>query len=200
MYKSLVVDPRIRAKHTDLIESPVVVLVQNFTDTAVKEFHEEFEKASHSGQPVIPIVIDSYGGSIYGLLDMISHVESSKIPVHTIITGKAMSAGAILFGMGQTRWMSENATLMLHDASSWTMGKTEEVKADARELERLNVLIFKMLAKSCGQKDDYFLNLIHEKGHADWYLTTKEAKKHKICTNIGTPKLKAEITLNYNFG
>jgi ATP-dependent Clp protease protease subunit len=201
MYKRLFVDPRIRAKHEDLIDEPVIVFVQKFTEDAVKDFHEDLEDAHHTGQPCIPIVIDSYGGSVYGCLDMIAHVKKARLPVYTICTGKAMSAGAILFGMGKERYMAEHATLMLHDASSVAAGKSEEVKADARELERLNDLIFKLLAENCGVKDDYYLKLLHEKGHADYYLDAKKAKKHKLCTQIGVPELhtKIEVTHTFNF-
>ena len=199
MYKKLTVDPVIRAKHNELLDMPVVVVVTTFNDEGVKNFREDMEKAHHTGQPLIPVLIDSYGGSVYGCLDMVSHVKKSELPVHTIITGKAMSAGAILFGMGKTRWMSEHSTLMLHDAATWTGGKTEEVKSDAKELERLNKLIFSLLAQNCGQKEDYFDKIIHEKGHADWFLTAKEAKRHKICTHIGVPELKVHVGVSYNF-
>lgn len=199
MLKKITVDPRIRAKRSELIAEPIIVHVQKFDEDAVKEFREQFEKALHSGQPVVPILIDSYGGSVYGCLDMISYVKNSPIPVDTIICGKAMSAGAILFGMGRNRYMAENATLMLHDASMMTGGKNEEIKSDAKELDRLNTLIFKLLAENCGHKDDYFVKLLHDKGHADWFLTPKEAKKHKICTQIHVPELRVNIGLDYSF-
>ena len=199
MLKKINVDPRIRAKKSELIAEPVVVHVQKFDDEGVKDFREQMEKANHSGQPVIPILIDSYGGSVYGCLEMISYVKKSSLPVDTIVCGKAMSAGAILFGMGRNRYMSENATIMLHDASMMTGGKNQEIKSDSKELDRLNSLIFKLLGANCGHTEDYFEKLIHEKGHADWYLTPKEAKKHKICTHIHVPELQVNISLNYSF-
>ena len=200
MFRRLTVDSRIKVKHSDLIKPPIVVLVQQFNETAVKNFRSKIEKAHHTGQPLIPVIIDSYGGSVYGCLDMISILKKSSLPVHTIVNGKAMSAGAILFGMGEKRYMSEHATLMLHDAATMTGGKIEEIKADAKECDRLNKLIFNLLAQNVGHKDDYFYNLIHEKGHADWFLTSKEAKKHKICTDIGIPEMRVQVKVDYQFG
>jgi ATP-dependent protease ClpP protease subunit len=199
MYTKIIVDPRIRAKHSEVVEPPLIVIVQQFNDEGVTKFRSEMEKAHSTGQPVIPVLIDSYGGSVYGCLDMVSVIQKSSVPVDTIITGKAMSAGAILFGMGRKRYMSEHATLMLHDASSVLWGKNEEVKADAKELERLNSLIFGILAKNCNHKPDYFAKLLHEKGHADWYLTPKEAKRHKICTDIGVPEMTVSVSVSYKF-
>jgi len=94
MFKKLIVDPLIKTKSVDLIEQPVSVLVQEFTPEGVKDFKIQMEKAHNTGQPVIPVIIDSYGGSVYGCLDMISNLKKASLPVHTIITGKAMSAGA----------------------------------------------------------------------------------------------------------
>jgi len=200
MKKILKVDPRIRAKVGELIESPVIVRVTKFNDEGAKEFCENMEKAHHTGQPVIPIVIDSWGGSVYSCLEMIGQMQQADLPVVTIVESKAMSVGAIMFSMGNQRYMAENATLMLHDASMFAFGKTEEIKSDAKEIERLNNLIFRLIAKNTGQKPDYFLELIHHKGHADWYLPAKEAKKHKLCTQIGVPQLVTEVTVNYQFG
>jgi len=199
MYRKLIVDPLIRARHADLIKTPVIVLVQQFNEQGVKDFREDMERAHGTGQPIIPIVIDSYGGSVYGCLDMIGILQKASLPVYTIVNGKAMSAGAILFGMGKKRFMAENATLMLHDAATYTGGKIEEVKADAKECDRLNKLIFGLIANNVGQKETYFYNMIHEKGHADWFLTSKQAKKHKLCTDIGVPELRVKISVDYQF-
>ena len=97
-------------------------------------------KAQNSGQPVIPVIIDSYGGQVYSLMSMISDIKHSKIPVATIVQGKAMSCGAILFSFGTEgyRYMDPDATLMIHDVSSMEIGKVEEIKASAEETERLN--------------------------------------------------------------
>lgn len=199
MRRTLVVDPRIRGKHEELIQQPVVVRVRKFDEDAAKTFGEEMEKAHLTGQPVIPVVIDSYGGQVYSLLDMIAQVQSAKLPVVTVLEGKGMSCGAMLFAMGQQRYMAPHSTLMLHDVSSGNWGKVEEVKADAKETERLHKLIFGIVAKNVGKDADYFTKILHDKGHAEWYLTAKEAKKHNLCTHIGIPEFSAEISLTYKF-
>jgi ATP-dependent Clp protease protease subunit len=105
-------------KEPDLIEDlPVVIRVRNFTEAAAKEFSSLVAKAQNTGQPVLPIIIDSYGGQVYSLMSMISDVKHSKIPVATIVQGKAMSCGAILFSFGAEgyRYMDPDSTVMIHD-------------------------------------------------------------------------------------
>ena len=104
-----------------------------FDEKSAQEFSEKMSDAHNTGQPVIPIVIDSYGGQVYALMTMISAIKHSEVPIATIVEGKAMSCGAVLFTFGETgmRYMDPDATLMIHDVSSMDWGKVEELKAGA---------------------------------------------------------------------
>lgn len=199
MRRTLIVDPRIKGKHEELVAQPVVVRVTKFNEDGSKAFGDEMEKAHQTGQPVIPVVIDSYGGQVYSLLDMIAQIQAAKLPVVTVLEGKGMSCGAMLFAMGNQRYMAPHSTLMLHDVSSGNWGKVEEVKADAKETERLHKLIFGIVAKNVGKDPEYFTKIIHDKGHAEWYLTAKEAKKHNLATHIGVPEFTTQVSVSYNF-
>jgi ATP-dependent Clp protease, protease subunit len=199
MRRNLVIDPRIRCKPDELITPPVVIRVTKFNEEGAKSFGEELEKAHHTGQPVIPVVVDSFGGEVYSLLDMITQIQSSKLPVVTVLEGKGMSCGAMLFAMGNQRYMAPHSTMMLHDVSTFSYGKVEEVKSNTKEMERLQQLVFSLIAKNVGKDPDYFTKILHEKGHAEWYLTAKEAKKHGLATHIGIPELTAEVAVIYKF-
>jgi chlorite dismutase len=56
------------------------------------------------------------------------------------------------------------------------------------------------MAKNCGKPEDYFLKIIHEKGHTDWYLTPKEAKKHNLVNHIKVPSYQCDVVVQMNFG
>ncbi|MFY4731149.1 ATP-dependent Clp protease proteolytic subunit [Nitrospira sp. BLG_2] len=203
MLKKIEVDARIKVKNlADLIEAPIVIRLKKFNEESTDKFSEELSKAHETGQPIIPIVVDSYGGQVYSLLGMISEIQNCLLPVATIVESKAMSAGAILFGLGNDglRFMTPHATLMLHEVSSFQFGKVEDLKADVDETDRLNTYIFDLLDKSCGQSKNYFLDLIHEEhGHADWYMTAKEAKKHNLCNQIRLPRFNVKVSVDYKF-
>jgi ATP-dependent protease ClpP protease subunit len=95
--------------------------------------------------------------------------------------------------------MDPDATLMIHDVSTSVWGKVEEIKADVKEAERLNQTVYKMMARNCGKKDEYFLDLIHERGHADWFLDATEAKSHNMANQIRIPKLNITVNVNIDF-
>jgi ATP-dependent Clp protease protease subunit len=189
-------------KDKELIdELPVVIRVKKFDESAAKEFSEKMSNAHNTGQPVVPVIIDSYGGQVYSLMSMISDIMHARIAVATIVQGKAMSCGALLFSFGKEgmRYMDPDATIMIHDVSSMSIGKVEEIKADAEETERLNQKVYKMMAKNCGHHEDYFLDIIHERGHADWFVEADECLKHNLTNHLHIPTLKIEVKVKFDF-
>ena len=187
-------------KDVELRQPPVIITVNEFDEESTQKFAELMCQAQNSGQKTIPVIIDSYGGQVYSLLSMISMIKSSSIPVATIIQGKAMSCGALLasFGTKGMRYMDPDSTLMIHDVSSVAFGKVEELKSNARESERLNKKLYKMMAENCDRPEDYFTDLIHDKGHADWFLEAEEALKHGIIDHVKIPELKINIDVDIN--
>ena len=180
---------------------PVVIRLNKFDEPSAKAFSAAVMKAQNTGQPVLPIIIDSYGGQVYSLMSMISDIKHSRIAVATIVQGKAMSCGAILFSFGAEgmRYMDPDATVMIHDVSSMERGKVEEVKASAEETDRLNKKSYHMMAENCGQHKDYFLDIVHEKGHADWFLEADECKNHNLANHLHMPELKINATVKFDF-
>ncbi len=188
-------------KEIELRKSPIIIRVNKFDEESAKKFDQEIAQAHNTGQSVIPVVIDSYGGQVYSLMSMISAIKHSELPVATIVEGKAMSCGAVLFSFGEEgyRFMDPNATIMIHDVSSMDMGKVEELKASAHEADRLNTIIYTMMAQNCGKKDDHFMKIVDKKKHADWFLDAPEAKKHNMANHLRVPKLNIEASVTIDF-
>lgn len=182
-------------KEIELRKSPQIIRVNKFDEKSAKEFQDQIALAHNTGQKIIPVIIDSYGGQVYSLMAMIGSIRASELPVATIVEGKAMSCGAVLFTFGEEglRFMDQDATVMIHDVSSMDFGKVEELKASAAEADRLNDKIYTMMARNCGKKDDYFLKIVDKKKHADWFLDAAEAKKHGMANQIRIPKLSINV-------
>ena len=185
-------------KECELRKNPVIIRVNKFDEKSAKEIQDQMALAHNTGQKVIPVIIDSYGGQVYSLMSMISAIKHAELPVATIVEGKAMSCGAVLLTFGETglRFADPNATIMIHDVSSGGWGKIEELKADVKEAERLDTKIYTMMARNCGKKDDYFKKKVFSKKHADWFMDADEAKKHGIVNQIRVPKLSISVDVS----
>jgi ATP-dependent Clp protease protease subunit len=196
MIYNMNIDPCI--KEIELRTKPIIIRVNKFDEESAKTFASQMGQAHNTGQSKIPIIIDSYGGEVYSLMSMISSIQNATLPVATIVEGKAMSCGAILFSFGDEglRFIDPNATIMIHDVSSMAWGKIEEVKSSSKEAERLNKIVYEMMAQNCGKRKDYFLKKVHKRGHADWFLDAKSAKKHNLANFTVVPKLNVDVTVN----
>lgn len=198
-YKSNV---QLNKKFTEIIDEPEVILVNEFTEKSAKEFREGMKKAHNTGQDIIPVVIDSYGGYVHSLISMIDTIEESSLPVATIAIGKAMSCGAMLLGHGTQgyRFSSPNARIMIHDVSAMSIGKVAELKSSTKESEFLHNYIFESLAKHIGKKDkNFFEKELDKRKHAEWYLGAQEAKDLNLVNEIKIPNFEVNINVKYNF-
>ena len=188
-------------KEYELRKNPIIIRVNKFNEDAAKKFSAEIAQAHNTGQKVIPVIIDSYGGQVYSLMSMISDIRNSEIPVATIVEGKAMSCGAVLLTCGEEgmRFADKDATVMIHDVSSGAFGKIEEMKADVKEAERLDEKIYTIMARNCGKKDDFFKKKVFNKKHADWFMDAEEAKKHGIVNHLRVPKFNISVSVDIDF-
>lgn len=202
MILTTILDPKLKIKNLhDITNLPQIVNVNNFDEESVKSFNNDMNNAINTKQEVIPVIIHSSGGSIYGLLAMISKIENSPVPVATICIGKCMSAGAVLLSCGSPglRFMDKNAHLMIHSAAAGYFGKNEEIQAGAKQLNDLQNQIYSILSENCNKDKRYFQDLIQKNKNADWYLTPKECKKHNIIDHIAVPYFECELKLTNTF-
>ena len=167
------------------------IWVSEFTDEELRKFYTDFTRLeTDSRTSVVPIIISSYGGSIYILTAMRDIIKTSSKPVATIVLGRAMSAGAILLASGSPglRFASKEATIMLHEGHCGVTGKAADIKNEAKQGELLNKRMFADLAEDTGLPVGFFLNKIKSLSNTDWYLTAEEAKKIGIIDVIDVPR------------
>jgi len=181
------------------IVKPITIRVNDIEEDKSKDFFDRFEEAENTGQNIIPIIIDSYGGDIYSLFAMIDCIKESKKIVMTICSGKACSAGAILLSCGHEgyRYITPNSSVMIHDVSSVLMGKADEMGASMKEVNRVNAQLYKILDENCGQKPGYFKEKIKKLKNVDFWLTPEKALEFNLINHIAVPNLTYKI--DYNF-
>lgn len=202
MFTKINKDPNIKGYINNIINLPKVVVVNKFTEESAKQFFSDLNEAENTNQDIIPIVIDSYGGQTYSLFAMIDCIKSSKKKIATISIGKSMSCGSVLLSCGTDgyRFVSPLSTILIHDASNWIGGKTEEIKSSAKETERVNNLVYHIMDRNCGHEEGYFQKIVHEnKGHADWHLTAEEAIEHKLANHIRIPRFEVTVSTETKF-
>lgn len=181
------------------IRKPITVTINEFDEKSTKEFFTSCEEALETGQNLIPVIIDSYGGEVYSLLAMIDYIKQSKIPIMTICSGKACSCGSILLSCGHPgyRYANPHSSIMIHDLSSVIYGKYNDMEIDLKESKRLNSLIFKILDENCKQKSGFFAHKLDKINKADLWLTADKAKEYRLIDQVGSPDLTYKISAEF---
>jgi ATP-dependent Clp protease protease subunit len=172
-------------------EAPEIWVIK-FDPEHAQKFREQMLVASKEDEhkPIV-IYIDSYGGYVDSLAKMLETMDEVPNPKITVCMGTAMSCGAILLSHGDIRFCGQHSRIMLHEVSSGAWGKTQDVKADAHETNRLNEWALGLLAKNCDIKGGYkgLRQIFKDRDNTDLYLDAKEALDFGIVDAIGTPKL-----------
>lgn len=130
----------------------------------------------------IKIYIDSYGGYVYQCFGLLSIMDNSKTPIHTIVTGAAMSCGFMMAIHGHKRFAMRNATLMYHQVSSGAWGKLKEMEEDIAETQRLQKKIMEMVVKRTGislAKLEENFRIKH-----DWFMDAETCLAYKVIDEI----------------
>lgn len=139
----------------------------NQEDKKIKKLYKIYG-LEYSAKP-IKIFIDSYGGQVYQCFGLLGIMENSKTPIHTIVTGCAMSCGFMIAISGHERFAYPKATLLYHQLSTMKYGKLKEIKEDVIEAKRLQKMIEKIvlektlitkkrLKESFDKKEDWFIS------------------------------------------
>lgn len=93
----------------------------------------------------ITIYINSYGGSVYDGLAIIDIMKKIKSPIKTVAIGKAMSMGALILLCGDTRTMTANSTIMLHQPSGSAVGTFDAIETNYKEISRLRKIMYEIV-------------------------------------------------------
>jgi ATP-dependent protease ClpP protease subunit len=196
--------PHIRQKDLENnITLPVIVkVIGEFNEESAKSLYADCDRALTTGQKILPIFIDSYGGyvdSLFGMLDYFQSFRDSGVEIITIACGKVMSCGAMLFAMGDKRFVGKRSRIMFHRVSAGSFGNPDDMKTDAKESERLEKFIFEEISKNIGRPKGWLFDQLKRNNFSDWYLTADESLEMKVATKIGIPQFTFGIETRFSY-
>ena len=128
----------------------------------------------------ITLYIHSYGGDLDQAQFFCDLIESSHIPIITVATGVAMSAGLLIFLSGKRRYAFKHSTLLIHQGSAAFSGTAEEIKSAQESYERkLDKMEQYILSHTSIDK-----KLFDKKKNKDWYVTGDDLITYGIADKI----------------
>jgi len=157
-----------QASMNDLTKSIIEI---NESDSTLKKLYSIYGM-EYTPQE-IKLYIDSYGGMVYQCFGLIGVMERSETPIHTIVTGAAMSCGFMILINGHRRFAYRHATPLYHQVSSGFYGKVKDLEEKLDETKRLQLKIEEMTIRLTKISKKRLSEVLKNK--IDWYMTAEEA-------------------------
>lgn len=132
----------------------------------------------------VKVILNSVGGEVYlGLLIFNTILDLKKKGIKVVVEtrGLAASMGCIILQAGSERRASKYTRFLIHEISTFTFGKSSEVKEAAEETEKLNNLLREILAEKTGKSQEEIEKLWHKR---DVWMSAQEAKDFGLIDKI----------------
>lgn len=133
----------------------------------------------------ITIQISSYGGYCYHGLSLMSRIEKLVEEGYEIIgvcVDVAMSMGSAILNVCSKRQIYRYGTILIHQVSSGSWGKYQDMKESLEETKRLNDILMNLYLKRTKLTREQLEDLIVRK--LDWYISAEEALEYNIVDEI----------------
>jgi len=133
----------------------------------------------------ISLYIHSPGGVVTAGLAIYDTMQLIQPDVSTICVGSAYSMGTVLLCAGAKgkRYALPSSTIHMHQGRAGTQGQITDIKIAAKEFERLDELVAKILAKHTGQP----LEKIRQDTDRDIYFNAEQAVEYGLIDDILSP-------------
>ena len=152
----------------------------NEHDAHIKKVYGIYGAAYTPGP--IKIYIDSYGGQVYQCFGLLGVMEKSETPIHTIVTGAAMSCGFMILISGHKRFGYSLSTPLYHQVSTGFYGKLQDMEESLKETKRLQKKIEEITLDRTRITEKELRKILRKK--IDWYMSAEEAVKLGVIDEI----------------
>ena len=135
----------------------------------------------------IKFLISTFGGNavdMFGIYDTVNMLKESGIEIHTVGSGKVMSAGVLLLASGTKgkRTIGKNCRVMVHPVVGGAHGPSHDIQNEVEEILQTQKQYVECLAKETKLSVSRLNKLISEKRNI--YLSAEEAIKFGIADKI----------------
>ena len=165
----------------------IMVLMDEINHETVKPVIEWILHENHvrkKKHKELLLMICSDGGSIAEAFALIDVMRSSRIPVKTVGLGSIASCGLLIFMAGATgrRVLTPNTSILSHQFSWESEGKSHELFATIKEFELTQKRMVTLYRDATGLEDDVIRKVLLPP--QDVWLSAEEALQYHICDVI----------------
>ena len=159
----------------------IELLIKEFSDVIAKFYKSNDDEDEFT----ITYVVDSPGGSVTSVLKFIDFLGITKakyknIKFISIISGLAASAGTVMSVVADKRYMTKNASAMIHELSSGNMGRFTQLISYTKYLQQLHDSLVNAYLPKCKLAKDELEGLLKN----DTWYTPEDYLAHGFIDEI----------------
>lgn len=183
-------EPKIKTpSDVNLFDNRIIRLNKTIDAEVAEEIVEQLLKLDTiKSKKDIIFYINSPGGTVASGMAIYDAMQMVKSDVRTICIGRCASMAAVLLSGGTKgkRYITPNSEVMIHEVSSFNMGKIGELKINYEHTNTLNERIIKLLAENTGKT---VKQVRHDIQLKDRWFNAEEALKYGLGDKILTKNL-----------
>jgi len=170
-----------------LLDHGIYVLMNDIDSDSVKPVIEWILHENHVRKKKykeLLLMICSDGGSLEDAFALIDVMRSSKIPIKTVGLGSIASSGLLIFLTGSQgrRILTPNTSILSHQFSWGSKGKSHELFATVKEFQLIEKRMVEHYRITTGLDDDTIKKVLLPP--QDVYLSADEALQYNICDAV----------------
>ena len=166
------------------------ILINQGIDDGIVEWTQEIidwnkedkDIKDYSKRKPIKIFINSNGGSLNAIMELITICNLSKTPVYAIGMGKCYSAGGLLL-MGipkGNRYILSTTEALVHDGSTGSMGDTGKVLDDLEQTKKTEEITKQFILEHTTIPEE-----LYDKNYRkNWWLDSSEIIKYGLADHV----------------
>ena len=146
-----------------------------------KDIIQQLLTFDREGNDEITMYINSPGGSVTSMFSIIDIMRAIKSDIRTVVVGTAASAAAVIAACGDTRLITKNSQIMVHEV--WTVmgGSMSDLDETVVRMSQEQNKLLMILSEACGKSVDEIKALIKKN---DKYFSAQEAISFGIADTI----------------
>lgn len=129
----------------------------------------------------ITLYVNTDGGLLYSANTLISLIQNSTTPVHTVNLGRCFSAGFLIFIAGHQRYSLDSGIFLLHE------GQNGDINATGKYFDRAAFeknVIEKKVKDYVLEKTAITSKMYDKNYRTEWYMSAEKAMELNICDYI----------------
>jgi len=165
----------------------VITLYGDVNEQSISTTIEKLIWLDSQSHKDIHLITSTYGGVIHDMMalyDTCMLLKSHGTQVCTVGIGKIMSAGVLILACGAKgkRLIGRTTTVMMHGASSGTVGNVFEMVNEVTEAKRINDLMVELLVENTKMSKSYIEDMFSKK--LDKYIDAEKTIELGIADKI----------------